>query len=78
MLCTDATDDLSDQVKDGVDVMLILLPTWAAVAVVLALVCAFAIEVFTLYPPAVDGRVTVPRSSYVEFPPAEIDCSAVG
>jgi hypothetical protein len=55
-----------------------VLPTCAAVAVELAVVCAFATEVFTLYPPAVAGNVTVPRSSYVELCPAEIDCSAAG
>lgn len=55
-----------------------VLPTCAAVAVELAVVCAFAIEVFTLYPPVVTGKVIVPRSSYVELPPAEIDCSEAG
>ena len=53
-------------------------PTCAAVAVELAVVCAFAIEVFTLYPPVVAGSEIVPRTSYVALPPAEIDCSEDG
>ena len=57
-----------------------VLPTCAAVAakVELAVVCAFAIEVFTLYPPVATGRVMVPRSSYVSLAPAEIDRSEAG
>ena len=80
MLCTDATDDLSDQMRDGAVVrpFMNVAPTCAAVAVELAVVCAFAIEVFTLYPPAVAGSEMVPRSSYVALPPADIDCSENG